>query len=48
MNGIDFILYLVMAFAIWDGWRHGVILQLCSLAGLVAGIWLAGRYDARI
>ncbi|MEG2366161.1 MAG: CvpA family protein [Alistipes sp.] len=48
MNGFDLIFYLVLVLAVWDGWRRGVVLQLCSLAGLFVGIWLAGRYDATV
>lgn len=46
MNGIDLVVYLVLALAVWDGWRRGVVMQLCSLAGIVAGIWFAARYGA--
>lgn len=46
MNTIDLVVYLVLALAVFDGWRRGAILQICSLAGLVAGIWLAARYGS--
>lgn len=48
MNGIDLVVYLVLALAVWDGWRRGVVMQLCSLAGIVIGIWLAARYGAMV
>lgn len=48
MNAIDLVVYLVLAFALFEGWRRGMVLQLCSLAGLVAGIWLAARYGATV
>ena len=41
MNAVDLIVCLVLALAVWNGWRQGFILQVCSLAGIVAGIWLA-------
>lgn len=47
VNAIDLIVYLVLALAVWSGWRRGFILQLCSLAGVVAGIWLASRFGAQ-
>lgn len=46
MNTIDLVVCLVLALAVWDGWRRGFIVQVCSLAGIVAGIWLAARYGA--
>ena len=48
MNTIDLVVYLVLALALFEGWRRGAILQICSLAGLVAGIWLAARYGAAV
>lgn len=48
MNTIDLLVYLVLVLALFEGWRRGMILQLCSLAGLVAGIWLAARYGAAV
>lgn len=44
MNTIDLIVCLALALAVWNGWRQGFVVQICSLAGLVAGIWLAARY----
>lgn len=48
VNAIDLIVYLILALAVWSGWRRGFILQLCSLAGVVAGIWLASRFGAEV
>lgn len=44
MNTIDLIVYVVALLAVWNGWRQGVVVQLFSLAGIVAGIYLASRY----
>lgn len=44
MNIIDLILCLVLLLALWNGWRRGFILQICSLVALVAAIWLAARF----
>ena len=41
MNTIDLIVSLVAAWAVFNGWRRGFVLQACSLAGIAAGIWLA-------
>ena len=44
MNVIDIIVYSLLAFAIYNGWKRGVTLQVCSLAGLLIGIYLALAY----
>lgn len=44
MNTIDLIVCIVAAWAVFNGWRRGFILQACSLAGLAAGIWLAAKW----
>jgi len=41
MSVIDLIVGLLMLWAVFNGWRQGLILQLCSLAGIVLGAWLA-------
>lgn len=44
MNIIDLLVCLALAVAVWNGWRRGFILQVCSLAALVVAIWLAARF----
>ena len=48
MNTIDLIVCLVLVLAVYNGWRQGFIVQVCSLAGLLAGIWIASRYGAQV
>lgn len=48
MNTIDLIVWIVLALAVWSGWRQGFVVQVCSLAGIVAGIWAAARYGAAV
>lgn len=48
MNTIDLIVCLVVALAVWNGWRQGFVVQVCSLAGIVAGIWFAARFGAEV
>lgn len=48
MNTVDLIVCLVLLLAVWNGWRQGFIMQICSLAGIVAGIWLAARFGAEV
>lgn len=47
MNAIDLIVWIVLALAVWGGWKQGLIVQICSLAGIVAGIWLAAHFGAQ-
>lgn len=37
-----------MVLALWNGWRQGFIVQICSLAGLALGVWLAARVGERV
>lgn len=48
MNTIDLVVCLVLALAVWNGWRQGFIVQICSLAGIVLGIWLAARFGGEV
>ncbi len=48
MNYIDIIVLITLAFAIFNGWRKGAIVQICSLVGIVIGIWLATMYGAQV
>ena len=44
MNVLDLLVCVVLAFAVWNGWRRGCIVQLCGLAGLIVAVWLAARF----
>lgn len=44
MNILDLLVCVVLALAVWNGWRQGCIVQLCSLAGLIVSVWLAARF----
>lgn len=48
MNIVDFIILLVLIFAAWRGWKEGLIVQACSLAGLLLGIWLASKLGPHV
>ena len=48
MNSIDLIVCLILLLAVWNGWRQGLVVQVCSLAGIVIAIWLAAHYGARV
>ena len=38
----------MLVLAVWNGWRQGFVMQVCSLAGIIAGIWVASRYGAEV
>ena len=44
MNWLDIVIVVIVAVAIFLGLRIGIIKAVLSLAGLIAGIILAGRY----
>lgn len=48
MNGIDIVVFVAMAWAVFNGWRRGMILQLCTLAGVGLGLWFAAEYGASV
>ena len=48
MNTLDLIVCLVLVLAVWNGWGQGFVVQICSLAGIVAGIWLAARFGVQV
>ncbi len=48
MNWIDILTLVFMAWAVFNGWRRGVILQVCTLAGIAAGLWLAIHYGEQV
>lgn len=48
MNFFDLLVYLVLAVAVWNGWRKGCVVQLCGLAGLVIAVWLAARFGPEV
>ena len=48
MNIIDIIVGLLLVWAVWCGWRKGIILQVCSIAGLVIAIWLGFKFGETV
>ena len=44
MNWLDIVIIVVLGLSIFTGWKTGLLKALCSLAGLIVGISLAGRY----
>ncbi len=48
MNWLDIVIVLLLALAVWQGWRQGVVTQILGLAALALGIFLAWRYGGAI
>lgn len=48
MNGIDIIAIAALAWAVFNGWRRGMIFQIGTLAGIILGFWVAGHYGAQV
>ncbi len=48
MNFFDIITAVAFVWALVSGWRSGLVAQLLSLAGIVAGLILAIRFGARV
>lgn len=48
MNSIDIVIVAILALAVYNGWKSGVIVQIFSLAGLLIGIYLAIQYGTSV
>ncbi|MCL2561456.1 MAG: CvpA family protein [Rikenellaceae bacterium] len=45
---LDIILAVPLVWAVWAGFRNGIVVQLGGIAGLFAGVWLAVRYGSAV
>jgi membrane protein required for colicin V production len=48
MNILDIILAIVLAFGAVQGFRKGIIAQLCGIVGVLLGAWLAFKFGAKL
>ena len=48
MSIFDLIVYLALAWAIFNGWRRGFLLQMLSLVAVVAALYLGVIYGAEL
>jgi len=48
MNAFDLIVYISLAWAVFNGWRKGFLLQMLSLVAIVAAIYLAAEYGSQV
>jgi len=44
-NHWDIILFIPLAFAAWKGFRKGLIIELASIAALIAGVYVAANFS---
>lgn len=44
MNIIDIIIILPLIYALWHGYRKGVIVQLSGIVGIIIGVYIAYRW----
>lgn len=47
MNVFDIIIYLALAWAVFNGWRRGFLLQLISLVAVAAAVYCAIKFGAQ-
>jgi membrane protein required for colicin V production len=43
MNWLDIVIVILLIYAVWEGWRQGVITQILGLAALALGIYFAWK-----
>jgi len=48
MNWLDIVLLVALGFGAFRGFRNGFIIELCSLLGLLLGIWGAVHFSNRV
>lgn len=48
MNILDIILAIVLALGAIQGFRKGIIAQLCGIVGVLLGAWLAFKFGAKL
>ena len=45
MNVFDIIVYIALAWAVFNGWRRGFLLQMLSLLAVVASLYFAAQVN---
>lgn len=48
MNVFDIIVYIALAWAVFNGWRRGFLLQMLSLVAVVAALYFAAQYAPEV
>ncbi|MBR5139371.1 MAG: CvpA family protein [Alistipes sp.] len=48
MNVFDIIVYIALAWGVFNGWRRGFLLQMLSLLAIVAALYFAVQYGSQL
>lgn len=48
MNWLDWVLLVSLGIGAFRGFRNGFIIEVCSLVGLVLGLWGAAHFSGRV
>ena len=48
MNVFDIIVYIALAWAVFNGWRRGFLLQMMSLVAVIAALFLSVKYCTEV
>lgn len=48
MNVFDIIVYMALAWAVFNGWRRGFLLQMMSLVAVIAALYFAAQYGSEL
>ena len=48
MNVFDIIVYIALAWAVFNGWRRGFLLQMLSLVAIIAALYFAAQYGSEL
>lgn len=48
MNAIDIVLMVPMAFLMYKGWKRGLVREVATLVGVVAGIWASVHLSQQV
>lgn len=48
MGIFDIIVGIIILIALINGWRKGLIVQICSIVAIVGGIWLAAEFGGEV
>jgi membrane protein required for colicin V production len=48
MSGLDWVLVALLGFAAVRGFFRGFVVEVASLVAVIAGIWVAAHYNARV
>ncbi|MFI3305983.1 MAG: CvpA family protein [Rikenellaceae bacterium] len=48
MNLLDIIILVILAYALYEGVREGLIIQGLSLVGIAIGVWFGAQYGSEV